>query len=539
MSETLQDTQNRIIAFIGESFPNADISPGSVLNELLIKLAATVQNPINNDIQTLAQTSNITAALESPTDTYSDIVTGLASNYGVVRNSGNKSLGKVKVTVNSADTLYLQAGFLFTQPVINLDYVTTLNYRITTTPQTTSDIQLTQQSAGSSLYYFVIPVEAVAIGPEYQLTDQTSIDVKVTDSITGFVNAKAYGNFTSGTALETDKELITRFRNGLSNKTLLNKVSMQSKISELYPNLVDLSVVAAADPEMTRSKQNLLGISTLGAVDVYVRTALGLETTTMTKTATKTAEGVWTMSFTHNDTPGFYRVISILPTEQSLTGSLLFTISYDYNNSVFSTTNLVNNKYEGRFSKYQTATAVIQFEEADYGLLSSNIGDSVSFDVLVTNQPNITALQDLFLDPTERILCADYLVKAMLPCFVTVDLKIERKDTYTTFPVDLLKQDIFTYINRLKFGEDIQVSKIIDICHNYNVKKVHLPIKLSGEIYTNHSTTINITSKDSLTIPNNYPMGVSKKTTAFVANYFNTGVDPNTNITDAINIEVL
>lgn len=538
MSESFQNTKLRIETFITENFPAVDISPGSVLSELLVKLSTTLQNPIKNDIEELAQTNTVLKTLESVSDTYSPIIDGLATNYSVLRNQGSKAVGKLKVTVNDSSTLFIDQGFKFIQPVLNLEFETTGSYRITTNPKEVRDIKLIQKSKGSSLYYFIIPVVATGIGEEYQLSDQTSLNTKVADSITDFVDAKAYGNFSTGKSMETDRQLISRFQGGLSHKTLLTRKSMLPKLTELYPNLRDISIVSASDAEMTRSKQNLLGISTLGTADVYVRTSLGLETMKFTKSAIKTDEGKWLMNLDYSDVAGFYRIISILPVDQNLTGSLIFTPDFSYSNTGFKTTNLVNNKYEARFSKYQTASVIFDFEETTYDLPVKGIGDSAEFDVLVTGQPNIIDLQNVFLDNDERVVCADYLVKAMLPCFVTVGLKLERTDSYSDFPVDKLKQDIFKYINNLKFGEDLYASKIIDLCHNYQVKKVKLPIKLSGDIYTDHSTVINITSKDVLSIPEKLSSGVSKKTTGFIANYFNTGQDPDINITDAISIEV-
>ena len=537
MSESLQQTKTRLESFIAEVFPTADIAPGSVLNELLIKLAATIQNPIKNDIDDLSQTNNVIKVIDSVNDTYNPIIDGIASNYSVTRNLGAKSTGKLKITVTSDDTLFIDAGFSFTQTVLKLNYLVPNSYRITTNPREEKDIKLNRVSKNSTLYYFILPVVAENVGSQYQLYDKISLNLTREDSLTGFVDAKAYGSFSTGLAQETDKELITRFKLGMSHKTLLTKDSIQSKISELYPNLQDVSVVGSSDPEMTRNKQNILGISTLGTADVYLRTSIGLETLSILKPAKKTGDTQWTMSFDYKEAAGFYRIISILPENAGLTGTLEFTSTFDYDNTIFKETNLVNNKYEGRFTKYQTTNVVFTFDESLYDLPIKNIGEEASFNVLITYQPNIADIQDLFLK--NRILCADYLVKAMLPCFVSIDLKLERNNTFGDFPVDLLKQDIYKYINGLKIGEDLQASKIIDLCHNYDIKRVKLPIKLSGEIFTNHGTTINVTSKDVLSIPTNYSMGVSKKTTGFIVNYFNTGVDPDVNITDAISIAVL
>lgn len=539
MSETLQETKLRLETFTSESYPSIDIAPGSVLNELLIKPATTLQNPIKTDLDALIQTNTVTKVLESTDDSYNEVIDGLASNYGVTRNSGSKCTGKIRITVTSNDTLFIDTGFLFTQPVVKLDYTTSASYRITTNPRETRDIKLTQVSKNSTLYYFILPVVAVDVGPQYQLTDKVSLNLKTENSLTGFVEAKAYGNFSTGFAKETDKELITRFKLGLNHKTLLSKDSIFSRLSEAYPNLVDLSVVSSSDPEMTRNKQNILGISTLGTVDVYLRTAVGLETLLIRKSATKVADSTWSVSLNYEDAPGFYRITSILPIDQGLTGTLEFETTFDYDNSIFDVTNLVNNKYEARFSKYQTSTTEFTFDESAYDLTVKTVGSELEFDILVSLQPDISNIQNVFLSSNNRILCADYLVKGMLPCFVNIALKLERNNTFDDFPVDALKKDIYLYVNGLKFGEDLQASKIIDLCHNYDVKRVRLPIVLNGEIYTNHSTTLNISSKDVLTIPNNYTMGVSKKTTGFVINYFNAGTDPDVNISDAISISVI
>jgi hypothetical protein len=247
------------------------------------------------------------------------------------------------------------------------------------------------------------------------------------------------------------------------------------------------------------------------------------------------------MAFGGDDAAGFYRVLSILPQNSGLVGSLLFDIDYDYNTSTYSVANTINNLYEARFSKYQRATATIEFVESELEgrSVSVPIGTKELFDVLVVHQPNIKDIQDLLLSPDERILCADYLVKAALPCFVTVKLKIARKDVTKEFPIDLLKQDIFKYINSLKFGDVLYASAIVDICHNYDIKTVQLPIKLTGEIYSDHSTLVTINSTDSLVIPTKLNLGISKKTVVFVSNYFSQTFDPGSNLTDAIGIEII
>jgi hypothetical protein len=51
MSETYQDTAERLAAFISQTYADIETGPGSVINELLIKLAASIQNEQYNRIE--------------------------------------------------------------------------------------------------------------------------------------------------------------------------------------------------------------------------------------------------------------------------------------------------------------------------------------------------------------------------------------------------------------------------------------------------------------------------------------------------------
>lgn len=526
MAETINDTELRLAQFISETYPDADVAPGGVLRELLIKLSATIQNPITNDMDDLGQANSISKALASAVDTTDPIIDQIASNYNTTRSEGQKSTGKIKVTVATSSSFYIREGFTFVQPVLNLNYLVMQEYSVTPNP---SGDELPLISSNGT-FYFILPVEAENGGAEYQVTDQTAFDIADGEVIRDFSEAKAYGNFTSGQAIETDKELLARIDTSLANKTLLTPSSITSRLKTEFTNFKDVSLTGANDAEMTRSKRNLFGISTLGMVDVYLRTSNGVETVTITKTATKEDDGKWHLSLDYQDVPGFYRVISIVPTGESVSGSLLTEQTFNFSIANFDVVNNVTTVEEARFSKYQTCD--VEFEYQD-----PNNATTAEFDLLISYQPDIGTIQDMFLSGEERIACADYLVRAALPCYVSVSLKIHRKSTTTELPVDQIKQDIYNYINSLKFGEDLYASEIVDICHNYDIKYVEMPITLTGEVYTTKSTILPLSNSDVLRIPSKPSLGVSKKTTIFITDYFRSSDD--NRMSDAISIDVL
>lgn len=507
MSETISDTQLRLEQFISEQSPNADLSPGSAFSELVVKNAAVLQNPIVNDLSTLSQGDNITKALASEVDTFNTVIDNVAANYDLTRGDGKKSSGKIKVKLTSSNNIYLKSGVVFTQPVLALNYITTAAYVISRTPST-GDIPIIAEGAQ---FYFILPLEAENAGAEYQLNDQMVL-TPVDFTIPNFIEAAAYGNFTTGLAEETDKELISRLHTGLANKTLLTDSSIRSYLRDTYPEFQTLSIIGPNASEMTRSKQNVFGLSTLGVADVYVRTSKGLETQQLEKIATEdAANGRWYVDLSYDDAPGFYKVLSVLPVGLTSYGTLEYTQEISYSLAEFEVANKIVNSSEARFSRYQTCRI--------YFTITDTTAFTGAVSIVVSLQPFVGEIQNTMNQTDQHIVCADYLVKAVVPCFVSVALNLKKKKASTVLPIDKIKQDIFNYINSRDFGESVEISELINICHNYEIKSVTLPVKLTGQIYTPKSTVINISSESALEIPDLPLSGVTKRTTLFIADY--------------------
>jgi hypothetical protein len=312
----------------------------------------------------------------------------------------------------------------------------------------------------------------------------------------------------------------------------------------MLPTFQTLSVCGANDPELTRAKDNIFGISTFGKADVYVRTAVGPEIKIDDVLAVKTAEGRWELDLNSDFCAGFYRVISILPKVDDilLSGALTVTeTTYSYRLFQGGRNNEIPKLIDARFTKYQTAKIKFNYVEGEDDP-KIPVGEKAEFTVSVSYQPYITEIQNLLLSDDERFACSDYLVKAPLPCFVSLDLSLTRKnssDTYDSLNLNLLKRDIFNYINTIPFGEDLYVSKIIDICHNYGIARVNLPTVVRGNILCNDGTTIALEGNDGLSIPTNIAKGVSKKTTLYFIDYLRESSGEGGNIVDSIGLNLL
>lgn len=539
MSETITDTKTRLEAFVEQTFPDADIAPGTVLSELLIKLSATLQNEIYNKITEFSEVSTVQEALASATDTYSETIDEVASNFDCIRSTGQASEGVVKITVAAFKNYNIPATFTLEQSNIGLSYLVLQRYiAVTATPSTTSELQI---FTDGTVFFFYLPVTAADVGGQFQISSGTKLSPDVTSLFDGFVDAEAYGNFSVGVPKETDKQLIARFKETLSNTTLSSPVSINKYLKEKFPTVVSVSVIGANDPEMLRSKQNIFGISTFGKADIYVRTSLSTESIRLTKTGTKLSSGLWQISFAQDDAPGFYRITSVLPRidNKILDGNLVSSsLVYSYQNIESSRNNELHNAEEARFTKYQTAT--YQFFYSEFPAVAN--ASTASFDVVLSYQPFVKEIQDVFLDTDTRVLCSDYLVKAALPCFVSLKINLLKKssfDTEESVGINNLKKEIFNYINTIPFGEVLSASTLVDICHNYSIKRVDLPIIMTGEIVGTDDSVTAIQSEDILTIPFDIDKGISPNTSLFFIDYYRQLSDGSTNTIENMDITLI
>ena len=248
----------------------------------------------------------------------------------------------------------------------------------------------------------------------------------------------------------------------------------------------------------------------------------------MTATRVSSLATQWTLNVDRDVCPGFYGVTNIIPNLPNIAGSLDITdVTYGY--SLPSTRrNNITSALEARFTKYQTAQ--IKF---DYVPASEDV--SAEFIVTFSCQPDIKEIQDLYLSDEERLAGADYLVRAVVPCQVSVQLSLVQKRGSSTVPILSVKKDIYDYINSLEIGETLSASTIIMLCHKYDIKQVALPIRLEGILTLpsdSGSLTRRIMSTDNLEIPFLPEYGVSANNTSFFTNYFDaTGSGDNIGVT--------
>jgi hypothetical protein len=526
MSETASQTLARLTAFIQANAPTIDLSPGSVLNELILGLETQIQNQVYNDINAISQGNAISFALASLADTYSPIIDNIASNYNVTRTAGAYSVGNIKAYVTSNSATYtLPSGTSFNQPALGYTY------------QTTAPISITSLSYSSEVsgYSIIVPVTSTDIGLHTILTNGAPFELGTGSAIPGFVQASAYGSFSAGVNVETDRKLITRFRSGLATSNLLTAASINNYLTNKYPSFSGAYIADATSPVNNRCQNNLLNLKIPGAVDVYVKTNVNIPQVPVSLPgtylgSTDFSANTWQVTLDNNVSGGsylgFYRVVSVQDATSANLVNLPFNVTYSYDSLA---SNVITDAAQARYSPYQTATINI-----GYTGVTSPSGRQFLVTVLAPYQ--LRAIQETFLDNNNRIPAADYLVKGVVPCMVTMSLSLVANKTGPLVDTVALQRDLFNYVNSLGIGESIVVSQIVNLCHKYNVARVDLPIVLNGRILAPYNTTgaadqdIFIEGNDFLQIPDYEQYGVTQDNTAFFLNYFTDNGKPNINL---------
>jgi len=560
--ETIDVTQARLEAFIRDycAQPSVnlqvDLSPGSVLSELLIKLSSQLHNQLRNDASEAASATSVQAALNATEDTYSEAIDAIASNYNVSRDLGVAVEGRVKVQVATLRTYYLPNNFKLTHPSSGGVYTSTQTFRADHTVEaddlTSGVLRLFKEGSG---YYFLLPVKSVGeVNATVSHNSQLALDPSTT-SLDSFVSARAFGNFSSGREVETDRQLIARMQTGLSAKGLVSPQSMQALLPEAFPSLFNqstgrkaiLSVVGANDPELNRGRNTTFGITPFGMADVYVRTSSSIKVSTFPVVARYqsytppggSSSNTWVLQLDSTAAgfpTWFYDLVSLHyvdasgVTQSAAAKSVTFGRDTTAPNQLEGG-NLISPNDVARFTKYQTCVVSVDLPNAVEG---SPQVDATTHEVLVTvsYMPGIGEIQDFFLQGAQRVTAADYLIKAVIPCSLSLNLSLDRGSQQTPDETtkQKIRQAICSYVNGLPFGEEVAVSRIVDICHNHNVRRVDLPVVLQGNVLLPSSSTsvkfVPTSTSDTMSIPHDtrfFPYGLSAKTSMFFIDYNDAG----------------
>ena len=508
-NDVLFESEELLAAWLNSYDDSLDTSVGTAIRELVIKPAAAYYTAADVDVNQVITNLSLT---EGTDDT---ITAALLSNYNVVRKEGTIASGYIVIYTNNNTNLYIPSNTIFT--VGSEDLVITETYIGVANSADILDSSRYRvlKQYDTSTWYMTIPANtenptATVISPGQTVTaNVTLVDV---------TKIETASTFEGGTDLETTAEMKARAAEGVTAKVPSGKAHIEALFTSLDTVTVqDTSVIGMGDAEMLRGRENVYGVNPGGRVDIYSRTGNYPSNLSLSLTGTLVDPVLhkWKVLLSKTDAPAFYMINSIEHADVdgvlTYTGDIDYTFACDVSNETYIPD--CSDGTQARYTKYQTAEAIFIFDDLGF----TTIGDTTTFDVNVLLLPNIATLQDLLASSEYRNPAGDYLVKAPIPMFISVEAVIKYSDFRTTPDEETIKDAIAGAVNAINMKRGYVTTTelshaVLEVDPNLVVQS---PMILSGFLYDPSGEQHYYRSTDTLLVEEDLTQSVSANTVAF------------------------
>lgn len=499
-------TQAELTQLIRERHPEVDLSRG-ILATLLGYFAGGIAGGVDQTQIKRVQLGNSLLALnKNPESADPELADGVLSNWGAQRKTGVAAVGSVTIVLSSPAGAVISGNAVFTANSVNFQPTGVFTAR----PPGSTGLAANEralQPLGDGTYSFSIPLVATTPGVAGNIRRGVKM---LPASIPGaYVMSYATSDFTSGSDTEINAELITRLQEGLSVQAWGGRTNILAllRAQPAFANTLAYSIIGYGNPEMSRDQHSIVPIGNGGRLDLYARTQGGPQTVALVKTATLVAKGAagstWQFAIGKDDAPGFYEVVQILkPADDPTMGG--FAVTADIRGFDLSGDGVlpdVVTAVEAAYTRYQTA--VIRFLDTETDVSELVVGSSTAtYHVAVSGMPLVAELQTFVCGHEDRYLSGDTLVKAAVPCWLTLNFTIQQAAGETSPDLDAIRNRLTSLVNGLGFPGQLNASLIAETVHSFLTTRQALgPIEMQGRIRRPDGRTVYVRDKSILKIP--------------------------------------
>ncbi len=493
-----------------EVHPTADVGRGP-LHDLVLYPSAAYTTALQQDLADAMKSINLGRLVKDPNAAPTDMVDRIMSNWKVHRKYGTTSSGIVTVVLEGAYGMVLPAGF--TVMANGHKFITKETYTVRTATggavMQTTDRALRKQQGYN--WTFTIPVVAIAAGASGNLRRGAPLGFE-SATYRNIRNIYATTDFTGGADEETNAEMLQRLNRSASGKIWSNRCTGEALLCGIpaLERAAGVSIVGFGDPEMLRDRHSFWPGSVGGRVDVYVKPLGGLltkEVTVKGKIHDGTSEGArWELDIQPNWAPGFLRVEHV----HKIGGGKCSIVNETRGMLPTSGKPDIPTPVEAVYSAYQTSKLLV----LEPGIVSED--KEALFTVTLSYLPGITEAQQLVLNREVSSLTGDVLVKAAIPCFLTLDIDIQRQTTDQKVRVDAIREAVATAINNGGFVGRLPTTTISNLITPFlDGSMVVRGVNMVGMIRYPNGKTKTLQSNGLLIIPNDSRDMVSPRTTVF------------------------
>lgn len=516
----VEQAQAELSELLQERYPEVELSRG-VIHDIVAFFAGGISGGINQtEVNRVLEARSLLAIQENPELNDPDIVDAVLSNYMISRKIGTRSIGELTLVytgdtsvVLSANSTYLVAGLEFS---VDLPIVAIPPGNTASGPD-----QRVLEPRGDGTYEFTVPITAVEVGAAGNVKRNTKF---VPESIPPrFVTAYAANDLLGGSETEDNDSLISRLDEGIPARVMQGRQNIVAllKAQPAFADTLHYSIIGYGDPEMERDQHWIFPVSGGGRVDIYARTNETPQGLNLRKDCILVdklgTDGIWQFALRRDDAPGFYQVDQVRrpddPTDVDGFEIVYDERGYDLGDDAFQPD--IISVVEAAYTRYQTA--VIRFRDTETSVVDIPIGTEAEYRVAVQTMPLIDDIQIFAVSLDHSNLMADVLIKAAVPCFLSINCDIVKGVGETAPLLDPIKNALAVMVNSLNFPGVLYASQIADLIHDYLDGSMAVgAIDMHGLIRRPDGTRAVIRDKHELWIPDSPSTLVTPRTTAFI-----------------------
>jgi len=533
--------EEQIVSFVQAAYPTIDLSPGTALRDLVIRLYAHLETRIQEQIDLALIGSSLLEISKDPSKADSEQLERLLSNYNVSRSEGSTASGIVRVFMSSAATASIPPNVVFT--IGGIRYAPDSSYVLVSSASYTGASNQRILEPTGNLFSAAISVTALQSGSVGNIRSGTTATA-IAPGVLGLVSAKADSDFTGGSDADDNEALLVKVKDGIVGKAFSGRDHIKAKIKAEFSGVKDVGVVGFLDPEMRRDLVD--GVHTGNRVDVYVKSAsypsrlFERLPAQLISYDTVSRLGVAEIVLPASKAAGMYVVESVRSNAQTQLTSL--AVTEDLRSLEGNTLHEIGDN-PPPFTAYQRAVirftapyeAIKESGTAEGNTLMSSwtsgavappanlldpsgvLPDYLQFYVDYLKMPNIREIQTYVDSAAERSLTADMLVLAPVPVLCSLQMRLIKPAGAQDPDMSALKAALVSKFNSAPMGGPVFASALVHVAYQ-NIPSgysIDLPVHMYGVIINPDLSKDVIYSSDALRAPSNFSKGVTVNTCAF------------------------
>lgn len=466
--------------YLSAAFPTYDFRQGTALRDMTVRPNATLLALVNKAIKYYFDETDINNITNN---TDPSIVDNKLSNFFITRRSGDQSVIRARLYFSFPSSTPIST-IIPTSAYFSTDNTTKFKPRnsVSINPDPGESLRIDGNyyfyfDSAEDLHYIDLDLTSEVASKDADLSEGDLLYFTIFSPY--FLSGKIQYLVSSAIETETNLDMINRAGSAISTRNLINSPSIESSILSQFNYAKTVLSAGLGSDELYRDIINIDQNGTLkeyhrgGNVDIYVDT----DTVTQRLQFKLDNEGSFTVAG-----PVLSMVRSVTPPDGKDDDTVPQGEDFLY--------------YSDNVSTY--VDGVPDIPELDIGLSTrqmtkvevplASINETITMDI--TSLFGLNSIQSAITSQDQRVVCADYLVRAFEPVYVDITVTLRSDEDY-----DSAVEDLESYINSITNGGTIYMSTIVSTIQSAGVTNFVMPLEAN---VVEHNKYRNYDSRDPL-----------------------------------------